>query len=71
MRFGPGPVFIYECLSGSRRWQTYALRALGAAVLLAAITTIATSRSRGDHLQSWRDTRRWARRTSTRSSASR
>ena len=34
MRWGLGPVFIYECLTNSRRWQTYALRSLGAAALL-------------------------------------
>jgi ABC-type transport system involved in multi-copper enzyme maturation permease subunit len=41
MRWGPGPVFIYECLANSRRWQTYALRSVGVAVLLSAMATIA------------------------------
>lgn len=54
MRWGLGPVFHYECLAASRRWQTYALRALGAACLLATIATIADSR-RVTRLQSWRD----------------
>jgi ABC-type Na+ efflux pump permease subunit len=45
MRFGPGPVFIYECLTNSRRWQTYALRAAGVAALLVAMWTIASSRN--------------------------
>jgi ABC-type transport system involved in multi-copper enzyme maturation permease subunit len=54
MRWGPGPVFIYECLTNSRRWQTYALRAAGVAGLLCAMATIASSQAttRG---QSWRD----------------
>jgi ABC-type transport system involved in multi-copper enzyme maturation permease subunit len=46
MRWGLGPVFIYECLANSRRWQTYALRSVGDAVLLFAMGTIATSRIR-------------------------
>jgi ABC-type transport system involved in multi-copper enzyme maturation permease subunit len=41
MRWGLGPVFFYECLSNSRRWQTYAIRSAGVALLLAAIATIA------------------------------
>ncbi len=45
MRWGPGPVFIYECLANSRRWQTYALRAAGVAGLLCAMATIASSRT--------------------------
>jgi hypothetical protein len=43
MRWGPGPVFIYECLAGSRRWQTYALRSGGVAALLLAMGLIALS----------------------------
>jgi ABC-type transport system involved in multi-copper enzyme maturation permease subunit len=46
MRWGVGPVFIYECLANSRRWQTYALRSVGVAVLLFAMGTIAWSRMR-------------------------
>jgi ABC-type transport system involved in multi-copper enzyme maturation permease subunit len=53
MRWGPGPVFIYECLVNSRRWQTYALRAAGVAALLCAMATTASSRERA--AQSWRD----------------
>jgi ABC-type transport system involved in multi-copper enzyme maturation permease subunit len=41
MRWGLGPVFFYECLANSRRWQTYALRSAAVALLLAAIATIA------------------------------
>jgi ABC-type transport system involved in multi-copper enzyme maturation permease subunit len=41
MRWGLGPVFIYECLTNSRRWQTYAARSIGVAALLAAMATIA------------------------------
>ncbi len=44
MRWGLGPVFLYECLTNSRRWQTYALRAAGVAALLFAMGTIASSR---------------------------
>jgi ABC-type Na+ efflux pump permease subunit len=44
MRWGLGPVFLYECLTNSRRWQTYALRAVGVAALLIAMGTIAFSR---------------------------
>ncbi len=43
MRWGPGPVFLYECVANSRRWQTYALRAMGVAALLFAMTSIALS----------------------------
>ncbi len=43
MRWGLGPVFIYECLANSRRWQTYALRSAGVAALLFAMGTIAMS----------------------------
>lgn len=31
-RWGPGPVFVYECVIASRRWQTYAVRTLAAAL---------------------------------------
>jgi len=41
MRWGLGPVFIYECLTSSRRWQTYAARSFGVSVLLFAMATIA------------------------------
>ena len=54
MRWGPGPVFIYECLANSRRWQTYALRAAGVAGLLCAMATIASSQATTTG-QSWRD----------------
>jgi ABC-type transport system involved in multi-copper enzyme maturation permease subunit len=45
MHWGLGPVFIYECLTTSRRWQTYAGRCFGVSVLLAAMTTIAWSKN--------------------------
>ena len=70
MRWGLGPVFLYECLANSRRWQTYAIRSVGVAVLLAAIATIAMSRTDdrpGACVAS--NMPRWASRTSTRSSA--
>ena len=43
MRWGLGPVFLYECLANSRRWQTYALRAAGVTALLVSMWTIASS----------------------------
>ncbi len=45
MRWGLGPVFLYECLANSRRWLTYALRSVGVAILLASMATIAMSRT--------------------------
>ena len=54
MRWGLGPVFIYECLANSRRWQTYALRSVGVAALLFAMGTIATS-STATTANSWRE----------------
>ena len=55
MRWGLGPVFIYECLTNSRRWQTYALRSIGAAALLFAMWTIAYSDDGTTAAKSWRD----------------
>ena len=70
MRWGLGPVFIYECLANSRRWQTYAIRSVGVAVLLAAIATIAMSHTDGSTRRSaGGNMPHWASRTSTRSSA--
>ncbi len=43
MRWGLGPVFVYECLTHSRRWQMYALRSMGVALLLLAMGLPATS----------------------------
>ena len=34
LRLGPGPVFIYEWLTTSRRWQLYGLRAIFVGVIL-------------------------------------
>ena len=34
MRWGPGPVFVYESITAARRWQHYALRALSVLALL-------------------------------------
>jgi ABC-type transport system involved in multi-copper enzyme maturation permease subunit len=55
MRWGLGPVFFYECLTNSRRWQTFAMRSAGVALLLAAIATIAISSTAVDPGQSWRE----------------
>jgi ABC-type transport system involved in multi-copper enzyme maturation permease subunit len=43
MRLGAGPVFAYERLIHSRRWQTYASRAVMVGALLIAMATIAFS----------------------------
>jgi len=56
MRWGLGPVFIYECLTSSRRWQFYAARSFGVSVLLAAMATIAWSNdaiSAGSSMQTY------------------
>ncbi len=55
MRWGLGPVFIYECLANSRRWQTYALRSIGVVLMLVAISSIATSRTTFAGASSWRE----------------
>ncbi len=38
---GPGPVFKFECLTASRRWQHFAGRVLCIGLLLAALTWVA------------------------------
>jgi ABC-type transport system involved in multi-copper enzyme maturation permease subunit len=55
MRLGLSPVFIYECLANSRRWQTYAIRSIGVSILLVAVSTIAMSRSTANPANLWRD----------------
>jgi ABC-type transport system involved in multi-copper enzyme maturation permease subunit len=55
MRWGLGPVFFYECLANSRRWQTYAIRSVAVALLLAAIMTIALRQTTIDPSYSWRE----------------
>jgi ABC-type transport system involved in multi-copper enzyme maturation permease subunit len=40
VRFGPGPVFIYESIAAARRWQFYALRSLFVFGLLAALALV-------------------------------
>lgn len=47
-RIGLGPVYAFERLSGSRRWQTYAFRSLYAGMLLSALT-YSWSTIRSDH----------------------
>ncbi len=39
-RWGPGPVFIYESIAATRRWQLYALRSLFVLSLLAALAIV-------------------------------
>jgi ABC-type transport system involved in multi-copper enzyme maturation permease subunit len=48
MRLGPGPVFAYEWLTATRRWQVYALRALFVGVILVGMVIV------------WHNTRRFA-----------
>src|SRR5579875_3058858 len=55
MRWGLGPVFLYECLANSRRWQTYALRSLGVAVMFAAIASTWVSHGGTALRQGWRE----------------
>src|SRR5213082_3175368 len=55
MRWGLGPVFLYECLVNSRRWQTYAIRSFGVTALLVAMATIASSQDAMLVGRSWRD----------------
>src|SRR5690349_14726463 len=43
MRWGPGPVFAYEWLARSRRWQEYATRAGFLLLVLAALGLVRTS----------------------------
>src|SRR5579863_8076618 len=40
VRLGPGPVFAYEWLTTTRRWQLYALRALFVSLILAGMMFI-------------------------------
>jgi ABC-type transport system involved in multi-copper enzyme maturation permease subunit len=55
MRWGLGPVFVYECLANSRRWQIYAARSVGVAALMVAMTTIAVSQDAMFEARSWRE----------------
>src|SRR5262245_3106618 len=55
MRWGLGPVFIYDCLTSARRWQTYAIRSLGVSMLLIAMATIAWSDNAMLEGKSWRE----------------
>ena len=40
LRLGLGPVFAFEWIAGSRRWQWYAMRTLFAGMLLAALIVV-------------------------------
>src|SRR3954451_11627065 len=40
MRWGLGPVFVYESLLGARRWQVYAVRSLFVTLLLAGMALV-------------------------------
>jgi ABC-type transport system involved in multi-copper enzyme maturation permease subunit len=45
---GFGPVFVSECVTAARRWQTYAGRAAYLAVLLVSLTVVWGSKLAGD-----------------------
>jgi ABC-type transport system involved in multi-copper enzyme maturation permease subunit len=49
-RWGLGPVFAYEWLMASRRWQLYALRALVIALLGVGLTVVWWNKARGQPL---------------------
>ena len=40
MRLGPGPVFVYEWLTTTRRWQLYAMRVLFVGAILAGLAFV-------------------------------
>jgi ABC-type transport system involved in multi-copper enzyme maturation permease subunit len=43
LRLGPGPVFVYEWLTATRRWQLYALRAAFVGMILIGMILVWTS----------------------------
>ncbi len=47
IRLGPGPVFAYEWLTTTRRWQVYALRALFVGLILAGMAIVHNGPQRG------------------------
>lgn len=54
MRWGLGPVFYYEWLTASRRWQLYAVRALFVAILFGALALVWFSSLEGNEQPSRR-----------------
>jgi ABC-type transport system involved in multi-copper enzyme maturation permease subunit len=54
-RWGLGPVFAYECLTTSRRWQVYAGRSLLVTSILVGLTLVGFNRLGGQSLTSFRD----------------
>lgn len=44
---GPGPIFVYEWITGTRRWQLYATRALFVTALLVALASVWESSGAG------------------------
>ena len=50
LRLGPGPVFAYEWLTRSRRWQAYALRVLFVLALLLGLGMVYRSSVRNSTL---------------------
>jgi len=54
-RLGLGPVFAYDCLTSSRRWQVYAGRALLVTSLLVGLTLIWVTQYHGRHITTYRE----------------
>ena len=40
LRIGPGPVFVYECLTLARCWQMYAARVVFVLILLITLLVV-------------------------------
>jgi ABC-type transport system involved in multi-copper enzyme maturation permease subunit len=40
VRWGPGPVFVYESIAGARRWQFYAMRSISVLAMLASLALV-------------------------------
>src|ERR1700722_4214863 len=51
LRLGPGPVFFWECVTASRRWQTYALRCAVIGILLVTLTIVWAFKGARDRAQ--------------------
>ena len=58
-RLGPGPVFVYEWLTTSRRWQLYALRALFVGAILIGLAFIRHQLARYDDIRDVVSRPRW------------
>lgn len=50
LRWGPGPVFTYECVANARRWQLFALRTLAASLPGLGLALIWAAKLEGEPL---------------------